>query len=273
MVEAGERAGVRREARAFWSLFRRDMLKFVRERGRIVSSLLQPILFLGIFGLGLKDVLGGTGPFQELDYIQYIFPGVIGINVLGISMSTGVTIVTDREFGFLREVLVAPISRLSIAAGKVAAGVGTALLQASILLLLAPLLGLTPSLSQLVLLFAAIALLAVATSALGVLIASRIRSVESFQYVFQFMLFPLFFLSGAFFVLDRVPGWIAVIAKLNPLTYAIDLFRHILYSDIELSEASEELLLVNSAAQDVIIIVVISVVLLAASVISFSRTE
>jgi ABC-2 type transport system permease protein len=266
-------AGLRRELRATWSLFRRDMLKFVRERARIVSSLLQPILFLGIFGLGLKDVLGGTGPFVELDYIQYIFPGVIGINVLGISMSTGVTIVTDREFGFLREVLVAPISRLSIAIGKVFAGVGTALIQVSILLLLAPLLGLTPGIGQLVLLYLAVTLLAIATSALGVLIASRIRSVESFQYMFQFMLFPLFFLSGAFFVLDRVPNWIAFIANLNPLTYAIDLFRHILYSDVELSELSKELLLVNSAAHDIIIIGVISVVLLAASVISFTRTE
>ena len=87
---------IRREARAGWSLLRRDMLKFWRERARIVSSLLQPVLMLGIFGLGLKNVLGASAPFQELDYIQYIFPGIIGINVLGISMSSGVTIVADR---------------------------------------------------------------------------------------------------------------------------------------------------------------------------------
>ncbi len=265
--------GLRREVRAGWSLFRRDMLKFQRERARIVSSLLQPILFLGIFGLGLKNVLGGTGPFQDIDYIQYIFPGVIGINVLGISMSTGVTIVADREFGFLREVLVAPISRLTIALGKVASGVATAMFQVAILLLLSPLLGLTPGVIQIVLLLAAVALLATATSALGVLMASRIRSVETFQYVFQFALFPLFFLSGAFFVLDRVPPWIAVIAKLNPLTYAIDLFRHILYADIELGELTRELLLVNSAAYDVLLIAVISVVLLTLSFVSFARME
>ena len=144
--------GLRREVRAGWSLFRRDMLKFQRERARIVSSLIQPILFLGIFGLGLKNVLGGTGPFQDIDYIQYIFPGVIGINVLGISMSVGVTIVADREFGFLREVLVAPISRLTIALGKVASGVATAMFQVAILLLLSPLLGLTPGIIQIVLL-------------------------------------------------------------------------------------------------------------------------
>jgi len=271
-VTAGS-LGLRREVRAGWSLFRRDMLKFQRERARIVSSLLQPILFLGIFGLGLKNVLGGTGPFQDIDYIQYIFPGVIGINVLGISMSTGVTIVADREFGFLREVLVAPISRLTIALGKVASGVATAMFQVAILLLLSPLLGLTPGVIQIVLLLAAVALLATATSALGVLMASRIRSVETFQYVFQFALFPLFFLSGAFFVLDRVPPWIAVIAKLNPLTYAIDLFRHILYADIELGELTRELLLVNSAAYDVLLIAVISVVLLTLSFVSFARME
>ena len=267
------RAGLRREVRAGWSLFRRDMLKFQRERARIVSSLLQPILFLGIFGLGLKDVLGGTGPFQDIDYIQYIFPGVIGINVLGISMSVGVTIVADREFCFLREVLVAPISRLTIALGKVASGVATAMLQVAILLLLSPLLGLTPGIDQIVLLFLAVGLLAIATSALGVLLASRIRSVETFQYMFQFMLFPLFFLSGAFFVLDRVPPWIAFIASVNPLTYAIDLFRHILYADIELGELTRSLLLVNSVAQDILIIAVISLVLLAASVVSFVRME
>ncbi len=264
---------LRREVRAGWSLFRRDMLKFQRERARIVSSLLQPILFLGIFGLGLKNVLGGTEPFQDIDYIQYIFPGVIGINVLGISMSTGVTIVADREFGFLREVLVAPISRLTIALGKVASGVATAMFQVAILLLLSPLLGLTPGIIQIVLLMAAVALLATATSALGVLMASRIRSVETFQYVFQFALFPLFFLSGAFFVLDRVPPWIAVIAKLNPLTYAIDLFRHILYADIELGDVTRELLLVNTPAENVLIIALISVVLLTASVVSFARME
>ena len=264
---------LRRELRAGWSLFRRDMLKFQRERARIVSSLMQPILFLGIFGLGLKNVLGGTGPFQDIDYIQYIFPGVIGINVLGISMSTGVTIAADREFGFLREVLVAPISRVTIALGKVASGVATAMFQVAILLLLSPLLGLTPGIIQIVLLMAAVALLATATSALGVLMASRIRSVETFQYVFQFALFPLFFLSGAFFVLDRVPLWIAVIAKLNPLTYAIDLFRHILYADIELGDVTRELLLVNTPAENVLIIALISVVLLAASVVSFARME
>ena len=264
---------LRRELRAGWSLFRRDMLKFMRERARIISSLLQPIIFLGIFGLGLKDVLGRAGPFQDLDYIQYVFPGVIGINVLGLTMSNGVTIVADREFGFLREVLVAPISRLTIALSKVASGVGTALVQVAVLMLLSPLLGLTPGPWVIVRLFAAVALLAVATSGLGVLIASRIRSTESFQYVFQFLLFPLFFLSGAFFVLDRVPPWIAFVANLNPLTYAIDLFRHILYSEIELGEVSRSLLLVNSAGRDVIIIGVISVVLLAASTFSFSRME
>ncbi len=264
---------LRREFRAGWSLFRRDMVKFFRERARIVSSLMQPIIFLGIFGLGLKEVLGAAGPFQELDYIQYVFPGIIGVNVLGMTISNGVTIVADREFGFLREVLVAPISRWTIALGKVASGVGTALAQVALLMLLAPFLGLRPGPVVLVKLFAAVALLAVATSGLGVLIASRIRSVESFQYIFQFLIFPLFFLSGAFFVLDRVPPWIAFVANLNPLTYAIDLFRHILYEDIELGEMSRSLLLVNSVGRDVIIIGVISVVLLAASAFSFSRTE
>lgn len=264
---------LRRELRAGWSLFRRDMLKLFRERARILSSLIQPIMFLGIFGLGLKDVLGAAGPFQELDYIQYIFPGIIGVNVLGLTITNGVTIVADREFGFLREVLVAPVSRLTIAISKICAGVGTALVQVAILMLIAPLVGLTPSIGVVALLFVAVALLATATSGLGVLIASRIRSTESFQYMFQFLIFPLFFLSGAFFVLDRVPNWIAFVANLNPLTYAIDLFRHILYSEIELSETSESLLLVNSAGYDVVIIGVISAVLLLASTLSFSRTE
>lgn len=264
---------MRREVRAGLSLFRRDMLKLFRERARIISSLTQPIIFLGIFGLGLKDVLGAAGPFQELDYIQYIFPGIIGTNVLGLTITNGVTIVADREFGFLREVLVAPVSRLTIATAKVAAGVGTALVQVAVLMLLAPFVGLTPGPGILLRLFAAVALLATATSGLGVLIASRIRSTESFQYMFQFLIFPLFFLSGAFFVLDRVPAWIRLIANLNPLTYAIDLFRHILYADIDLGEASRQLLLVNSVGHDVIIISAISAVLVAASTLSFSRME
>ena len=264
---------LRRELRAGVSLFRRDMVKLFRERMRIISSLTQPIMFLGIFGLGLKDVLGGAGAFQDLGYIQYIFPGIIGINVLGITISNGVTIVADREFGFLREVLVAPISRLTIALAKVAAGVATAMVQFSILMLLSPFLGLTPGPEMLLRLVAAVALLAVATSGLGVLIASRIRSTETFQYLFQFLLFPLFFLSGAFFVLDRVPTWISIIAKLNPLTYAIDLFRHILYADADLGETSRSLLLVNSSGQDILLISVISTVLVVAATVSFARME
>jgi ABC-2 type transport system permease protein len=264
---------LRSELRAAWGLWLRDMVKLYRVRARIASSLIMPIFFLGIFGLGLKDVLGGSGPFEELDYIQYVFPGVIGVNTLGLTMTNSVTIVADREFGFLREVLVAPVSRLTIALSKVAAGVGSAMVQASILMFLAPFIGLTPSPLGMVGLFLSVALLGVATSGLGVLIASRIRSMESFQYIFQFMIFPLFFLSGAFFVPDRLPAWIGFLANLNPLTYAVDLFRHILYSDVQLEETSSSVLLVSTAATDVIIIGVIAAVLLTAATFSFNRME
>lgn len=261
------------EVRAFRALLGRDMLKLFRERARIISALTQPILFLGIFGIGLKEVLGGTGPFTELDYIQYIFPGVIGTNVLGLTISSAVTLVADREFGFLREVLVAPVSRLTIALAKIAAGVGNAFVQVSILLLLAPLVGLDLTIPIVLQLFACVALLALATSSLGLLIASRVRSVESFQYLFQFLIFPLFFLSGAFFVLTAVPWWLRAVANVNPLTYAVDLFRHILYANEDLSQQSADALLVNSVAVDVAIISTITIVLLAAATWSFSRTE
>ena len=262
-----------RELRAFWSLFYRDMLKLFRERARIISALTQPIIFLGIFGIGLKDVLGATGPFTELDYIQYIFPGVMGTNVLGLTISSGVTLVADREFGFLREVLVAPISRLTISLAKIAAGIGNALVQVAMLLLLAPFLGLELGPLLVLKLLGAVSLLALATSALGLLIASRVRSVESFQYLFQFLIFPIFFLSGAFFVLSKVPWWLRAVANINPLTYAIDLFRHILYAPEHLSGQSRDALILNSVATDALVIAVISIVLTAAATYSFTRQD
>lgn len=261
------------EFRAFRALFFRDMLKLFRERVRIISALTQPIFFLGIFGLGLKEVLGGTGPFSELDYIEYVFPGVIGINVLGLTISSAVTLVADREFGFLREVLVAPVSRLTIALAKIASGIGNAIVQVAVLLLLAPVVGLTLTPEIVLKLLAAVMLLALATSALGLLIASRVRSVESFQYLFQFLIFPLFFLSGAFFVLTAVPWWLRFFANINPLTYAIDLFRHILYANEDLSQQSTDALLVNSVGVDLLVIAIISVVLVALSTYSFTRQD
>lgn len=217
---------LRHELKGLYTIWYRDVLHFLRDRARIVSSLGQPLLFLFVFGSGLAPAMSGLGG-GRLDFTQFLFPGILSMTVLFTSVFSAVSIVWDREFGFLKEVMVAPVSRVAVALGKVAGGSTVAMLQGAIILILAPLIGIRLSWGQLIVLVGMMLLLAAVMTSFGILIAARQRSMEGFHMIIQFLLMPMFFLSGAFFPLRDVPLWMEWLAKINPVTYGVDPLRQV----------------------------------------------
>ncbi|MBV8195935.1 MAG: ABC transporter permease [Candidatus Dormibacteraeota bacterium] len=219
--------------RAVYVIWYRDLIRFVRDRWRLVTMLAQPVLYLVVFGTGLGSSLRGTvSAFGggSLQYQQFIFPGVIGMTVLFSSMFGAMSIVWDREFGFLKEVLVAPIHRSAVAIGKTLGGATQATLQGLIILILAPPAGVTLTWQSVLELIPLIFVLAFALSALGVAIGARMRSMQGFQVVSNFLMMPIFFLAGALFPLPGLPGWMTVLTRLDPASYGIDPLRQTVLS-------------------------------------------
>ena len=211
--------------RGVYTIWYRDILRFWHDKMRMAGSITFPLLFLFVFGSGLSARMGSLGP--GIDFVQFMFPGIIGMTVLMSSFMAGVSVVWDREFGFLKEVLVAPISRASVAIGKTLGAATVALFQGMIILLLAPLIGISFSAWTILALLPLMLLLAVSMGSLGILLATRIRSMEAFQAVMQMLMFPMVFLSGVFFPLEGLPSWMNVIVKLNPATYGIAPIRQV----------------------------------------------
>ncbi len=204
----------------------RDILRFWHDRMRLVGSISFPLLFLFVCGSGLGSRMGSLAP--GVDFTTFIFPGIIGMTVLMSSFMAGISVVWDREFGFLKEVLVAPINRASVAIGKTLGSATIALFQGLIILLFAPLIGISFSLGTVLALIPLMFLLATALGSMGILLATRIRSMEAFQAVMQMLMFPMVFLSGAFFPLEGLPSWMSVLVKLNPATYGITPIRQVM---------------------------------------------
>ena len=211
--------------RGVYTIWYRDILRFWHDKMRMISSIALPLLFLIVFGGGLSSRMGLLGP--GIDFAQFIFPGIIGMTVLMSSFMAGVSLVWDREFGFLKEVLVAPISRISVAVGKALGAATVAMLQGIIILLFAPLIGVSLSVWTVLALLPLMFLLAASMGSLGILLATRIRSMEAFQAVMQMVMFPMIFLSGVFFPMDGLPVWMSVLVKINPATYGIAPIRQV----------------------------------------------
>jgi ABC-2 type transport system permease protein len=203
-------------------IIRRDLTVNWRDKGQLVGSLVRSVLWLVVLGLGFRAAFRGVG---GVTFSQYIFAGIIGMTLLFAGVQSAISIVWEREFGFLRELLVAPISRLSITAAKIISGAIWALMQGLVVLALAPLVGVSLSLQNVVSAVAVMILIAVMTTALGVVIASRIRSFQGFGVIVNVILMPLFFLSTAIFPLPWLPDWLKTVMMANPLTYAIDALR------------------------------------------------
>ena len=211
--------------RGTWVVAYREMLRYVNERSRVISSLAFPLLFLVIFGAGFGNVIGNLAP--GVDFIQFMYPGIVAMTVLTSSLFAGVSVVWDREFGFLREVLVAPIGRTGIVLGKAIGATLTALLQVLIMLILAPILGVALTPQTVLELVPIVVILSLGLSGLGILIATFMTSQQGFQLLIQLLIFPLIFLAGVFFPVNNVPVWLEVISKVNPLTYGVDAIRQI----------------------------------------------
>ena len=207
------------EMRTAMMVWRRELIRFTRNPARVATGFVQPILLLFVLGYGLGAIIPG--------YKQFIFPGAVAMNVITTSIFSGVSIVWDREFGFLREMLVAPVSRASILLGKVLGGAVQATIQGAIILALAPVVGVHLDLGIVLGFLLCAILMATSLTAFGVFVASRMKKIDGFQAVMQFLLFPMFFLSGSQFPVQNLPGWLTVLTRINPLTYAVDPMRRI----------------------------------------------
>jgi len=225
-------------------------------------------MFLFIFGAGLSSTLT-QGNFG-IDFIKFIYPGIIAMNVMGIAFFSTVSTVWDREFGFLKEILVAPISRTSISIGKALGATTIASLQALILLIIAPFIGVQLHILVVLQLFGLMILLSFAISGIGLLIASLMKTTETFGLVMQVLIFPMFFLSGAFFPLNNVPTWMTIISRVNPLTYGVDAMRRIILSG-EISQQVLGRLVINTTMVNVFFLLAFSVVMISAAVIAFNK--
>jgi len=212
--------------RGVYIIWYRELLRFWHDKMRVLGSITFPLLFLFVFGSGLSVRMGFLVP--GVDFAQFIFPGIIGMTVLMSSFAAGISVVWDRELGFLKEVLVAPISRASVAMGKTLGAATVALLQGTLILLFAPLIGVSPSIWTVLALLPLMFLLAASMGSLGILLAARIRSMEAFTAVTQLLMFPMVFLSGAFFPLQDLPVWMNILVKINPATYGIAPIRQVM---------------------------------------------
>jgi ABC-2 type transport system permease protein len=198
-----------------------DLKRLWSDRVRLIVGLIQPLLYLFVLGsgLGANSLMGGG------KYLAYIYPGVLGLSLLFTSVFAAMLIVFDRQVGFLKAILVAPVPRPAIAIGKILSGAIQALVPALVLLVFLPLLGIHPGLLRFVGLLCAMAVAAVTFSALGVATAARFKSTTVFPIIGNAVLLPMFFLSGALYPLANVPHWLKILAHIDPVAYAVDLMR------------------------------------------------
>jgi ABC-2 type transport system permease protein len=270
--------GLLHELRAVIVVWKRDLLRFRNERTRIVSSLMQPLLFLFVLGKGLSSVVlarGGT------DYSTFLFPGVLITGVMFMAVFSAISIVWDREFGFLREMLVAPVRRSSIVVGKCLGSATIATFQGILLLSLAGLAH-VPYEPLLMLGGAGLTfLVAFSITAFGLVLAVRVQSVQTMMPLMQLLLMPLMFLSGSLFpVGGDIPGWLAAATKLNPLSYGVDATRTLVFSFLPAGATGGDLVggirwfgWLVPPWLDLVIVLGTGFALLAVACALFSRTE
>jgi ABC-2 type transport system permease protein len=212
------------ELQGLYALWYREFKVFLREKSRIVSSLFTPLLWIVAFGGGL----GSSVSLEGMNYQVFIFPGILAMTILFSSVFFGLYIVWDKRIDFFKEVLVAPLSRLTIFAGKMLGGCTDALIQGSLMLAFGVILGVSYTVLTVAIAIVFMLVLASAVVSIGLVIGSRMESPEGFNLIVSFLVFPLFFLSGALFPVSNLPSWLRVFTTLNPVTYAVDGMRGIM---------------------------------------------
>lgn len=210
---------------AIYVLWRREMKRFIRAKSRILGALAFPLFFLAFLGLGFNR-MAIPGLSGDVNYIHFLVPGILGMSLLFSSTFGGLSVLWDREFGFLKEIMVAPVARISIVLGRIAGGITTALIQGLLILVISFFMGFKiTNAGQIPLALLFMVLISVTFLGLGLIFASKMRDMQGFSIVMNFVIFPLFFLSGALYPLENFPVWLRVLSHIDPLTYGIDGLR------------------------------------------------
>jgi len=244
------------EIYALWKL---EVKRYSKEKSQIISSVFTALLWLGIFGIGIGSMKFGK---VSRDYEKFIFPGIVGMAVLMTSIKSGVSILRDREFGYLSAIVATPASTQAIIIGRILGGATFAAVQGYILLLLSFLLNIGMDLRIFFVSLLVIALLSTGLVAAGITIASFMESFEGFNMVMSMLFLPMFFLSGALFPVSALPEWMQKIAYLNPLTYGVDALREVILEIVEIS-----------FGKDIFALVLFAAAAAASSIVTFRRTE
>lgn len=253
------------EHQAIWAVIGREFRRLARQRGRLLSTFARPLLWLVVVGSGFAAVM----PEQsDLSYQQFLLPGIFGMVLLFSSMLSALGTVHDREFGAIRMLLVAPLRRSSVVLAKTVAATLIGAAQAILLLALVPVLGLPLTVRGMLMSAGGILLTAFALASLGMLVASRIRSLENFAVVMNFVLFPMFFLSGALYPASELPRFLQPWVLVNPLTYGVDLLKHAVLGPTRTALGGE-----YPVALSVTVLAFFSIVALAAATALFGREE
>jgi ABC-2 type transport system permease protein len=278
-VSVPERS-LRSDLRAVSIVWRREMIRFQRDRLRAITSLVQPLLFLLVLGTGLSSLAKGSMP-PGVNFKTFIYPGVVAMTVLFTAIFSAASIVWDREFGFLREMLVAPVSRSAIVIGKCLGGATIATLQGLVILALAGLTGVPYNPVLMITLVGEMLLVAFTLTAFGVMLAARITQFQAFMAVTQMLVMPLFFLSGALYPLSGLPAWLSVLTRIDPLTYAVGPMRHAVLSHLSISPSAVQALSPSVTwagwavpwGLSLGMVAVMGLIMLGVAIVAFSRTE
>jgi len=271
---------IRADMRAVSIVWRRELIRFRTDRLRAVTSLVQPVLFLFVLGTGLSR-LASHGLPSGVDFETFIYPGVLAMSVLFTAIFSAASIVWDREFGFLREMLVAPVRRWAIVVGKCLGGATVATFQGIIFLALAGVAHVPYNPVLLLTMVGELLLLAFTLTAFGVMMAARIKQIQAFMALTQLLVLPLFFLSGALYPLNGLPAWLTVLTRIDPLTYIVDPMRHAVFAHLPVSPLAVKALSpgvtwggwVVPIGLSVAIVGAIGLVMLAIAIAEFRKTE
>jgi ABC-2 type transport system permease protein len=213
------------EFNVIYVIVMREFKKFVRERSRLISAVARPLIWLFFIGAGMSRLVQ---PAEGVTYTQFIFPGILGMTILFSSIFSSISIIWDKEFGFMKEILVAPVSRFSIVLGKALSGTMISTIQAMVILCFFPLLGLKLGILSIIGVIALCAAVAFCISSFGIVLATFYESYESFSVIMNFIVMPMFFLSGAMYPVKLLPPALKYASKLNPLTYGVDALKHLI---------------------------------------------
>lgn len=253
------------ETNAIYVIVAREFKKFIREKSRLISTLARPLLWLFLIGGGMSRLVPAG---ENVSYIQFIFPGILGMTILFSSIFSSISIIWDKEFGFMKEILVAPVSRFSVVVGKATSGMVLSTFQAVIVLCLFPVIGLRLDPLQIIGVILVSAVLSFALAAFGILLASFYESYESFSVIMNFIVMPMFFLSGAMYPVKLLPEILKIISKLNPLTYGVDALKNIVFP-YETGRMSADF----SLFTDLSVILILSVVFVVIAGKAFERKQ